>query len=166
MSQREEISRELRRIEEASKWSAQCQFEQAKIWRATHLWLAAPSATLAAVSGGGLLADEFSATLSGLLALLAAALGALSAALGASEKAAECKNSGNEYLAVQGKARRSRCVQLPDQDIAQAMHNLESLAERQDEINSVAHVIHRKAYNRSRRNIESDGGQTFEVDND
>lgn len=162
--QQSEIDKELSRIEEAAMWSAQGQFEQSKTWRAVHLGLAAPAALLAAVTGGTLLADEISAGVGGIAALVSAAFAGLATALGASEKSSHCQTVGNRYLALQAAARRAREIDLPNQDFPDARAQLTELADLHDEINDAAPVISKRSYKRARKNIETEGGQTYRAD--
>lgn len=165
-STKEEISKELSRIEEASKWSSQSQFERSKTWRGIHLVLTVPAAILAAVTGGTLLADAISVTLAGALTLIAAAVAGAGTALDPAGKSVRSQTAGNRYLALQSAARRARNIDLPTQSFEQGRSRLTELTETQDEINADSPVISDRAYERARKNIEETGGQDYKVDAD
>lgn len=160
-----EISKELERLEESSEYSAQNQFEQAKIWKAVHLWLAVPAALLGAVTGGSLLADEISPVLAGILALVAAGLAGVLATVKAAERGEVCQRVGNEYLALQRDARIARNVDLREQAPQEARDALGELVARQNELNAVAPIPSTLARSRGQRNITA-GGQTYRADLD
>jgi hypothetical protein len=154
------IETELSNIEESAKWSSQGQFEQAKLWRATHLVVGVPAATLAAVAGATALASTASRVAAGIVALVAAGLSAVAASLDAAGRAEGAQTAGNRYLAVQTAARVARDIDLPRQDLDTARKTVGELLARHDEINAEAAVISKYAYRRAGRNIVA-GGQTY-----
>jgi hypothetical protein len=160
---RDSISTELSNIEESAMWSSQGQFEQAKLWRATHLILGVPAAALAAVAGATALASTTGRITAGVIALVAAGLGAVASSLDAAGRAEAAQTAGNRYLALQTDARVAREVDLASQDAERNRQTLQELMARRDEINAEASVISKFAYRRARRNIES-GGQTYGQD--
>jgi hypothetical protein len=92
---RDAINTELSNVEESAKWSAQGQFEQAKLWRATHLVLGVPSATPAAIAGATAIASTTGRVAAGIVALVSAGLGAVAASLDAAGRAESAQTSGN-----------------------------------------------------------------------
>jgi hypothetical protein len=160
---RASIRDSLADVEEGTKWSAQGQFEQAKLWRAAHLILGVPAAALAAIAGATALASTTGRVAAGIIALVSAGLSAVASSLDAAGRAESAQTSGNRYLAVQAAARVARTVDLPLQDVATARQTLSELMARRDEINAEASVTARIAYRRAGGNIEQ-GGQTYGTD--
>jgi hypothetical protein len=164
-ARRRAIGKELARLEERAKWSAQGQLEQAKIWRALNLWLGAPSAVAAAISGALVLTSDTLDVIGGCLALAAAAGGAILTTVNASYRANNATAAGNAYLEIQTAARRAGEVDLPWADLDDARQELGELSARMDEQNKTADPPGRRAYRRAKKNIES-GGQTYGTDAD
>ncbi len=163
-AQRRAINNELARLEERAMWSAQGQFEQAKTWRALNVWLGAPSAVAAAVSGALVLASDSLNILGGVLALIAAAGGAILTTVNASYRSTQASAAGSAYLEIQTRARQSREVDLPwEVDLEAARQDLGELTARLDEQNKTADPISKRAYRKARKNIDA-GGQTYRVD--
>lgn len=159
-----ELGAELKRVEESAMYSAQSQFEQAKIWRGTNLVIGGPAAVLAAISGGAGLADAGNRTLAAVLALVAAGLGAIVTTLNAAGRADRAHSSANTYLAIQTDARQLRNIDLPAMEPEAARQALADLTSRQQEANVSADIPARIAYRLAKRNIEKTGGQTYAVD--
>lgn len=163
-ARRRAINDELARLEDRAMWSAQGQLEQSKTWRALNLWLGAPSAVAAAVSGALVLTSDSLNIVGGVLALVAAAGGAVLTTVNASYRANQASAAGNAYLEIQTAARQSHDVDLPWQvDLEIARQVLGELTARLDEQNKTADPISKRAYRHARRNIEG-GGQTYRVD--
>lgn len=145
-------------------WSAQGQLEQAKTWRALNVWLGAPTAAAAAVSGALVLASDSLNVLGGVLALVSAAGGAVLTTVNASHRANRASAAGNAYLEIQTAARQAREVDLPwAEDLDDARQTLGELTARMDEQNKTAEPILRRAYKRAGKNIEG-GGQRYRAD--
>jgi hypothetical protein len=104
--QRKAIEDELLRIEEGATYSAQSQFEQAKLWRGTNLVLGVPAAALAGVAGATALASTTGRVTAGILALCAAGFGAVMTTLNAARRADQAHVSSNAYLGLRNDARR------------------------------------------------------------
>jgi hypothetical protein len=164
MDETREIGRELSRIEESARFSAQAQFEQAKYWRAIHLTLGVPASVLAAVAGVTALASTTGRVAAGIIALAAAGLSAITTTLNAAQRTEQAQAAGNLYLALQSDARIARETDLPRQPFDAARGALQELRVRQDEINQSSALPARYAYRRAQKNIER-GGQSYEVDN-
>jgi hypothetical protein len=157
------IGAELARLEESAMYSAQGQFEQAKMWRAVNLSLGVPAAVLAAVAGVTSLADLSGGVVSGLLALASAALGGLLTVVNPSQRSGTACAAANVYLEVQTAARQQRRLDLPYRAASESRAALTELSARYHEQNRAADPVAGRAYRRARRNIES-GGQTFSQD--
>ncbi|MFF9070259.1 SLATT domain-containing protein [Streptomyces sp. NPDC014891] len=157
------VEAEFRRLEESAMWSAQCQFEEGKRWRATHWLLGLPATLLAAVAGTTALVESTGATAAGILALLSAGLGAVLTTVNAPQRATQAITAANAYLAIQTAARQHREIDLPDWSPVEAREALAALTTRRDEQNAGAEPPSRRAYRKARANMGA-GGQTYSVD--
>jgi hypothetical protein len=165
MEESQPIRKELSRIEESARFSAQAQFEQAKYWRAVNLTLGVPAAVLAAVAGGTALASTTGRVAAGIIALVAAGLSAITTTLNAAQRTEQAQAAGNLYLALQSDARIARETDLPRQSFDEARRALAELRVRQDEINQSSALPARYAYWRAKKNIQG-GGQRYGIDTD
>ncbi|MFD9610884.1 SLATT domain-containing protein [Streptomyces sp. NPDC059083] len=157
------VDAEFRRLEESAMWSAQCQFEEGKRWRATHWLLGLPATLLAAIAGTTALVESTGATAAGILALLSAGLGAVLTTVNAPQRATQAITAANAYLAIQTAARQHREIDLPDWSPVEARAALAALTTRRDEQNATAEPPSRRAYRKARANMGA-GGQTYSVD--
>lgn len=160
---KKEIIREAKRIEEAGKYSAQGQFEQAKIWSRRNTWLGVPSSGFAAIAGIGGLADLFGNVWTGALAITAAFLTAIMTTLNYSKKIDQAHSSANAYLALQQDARIFIEVDSRSENAQALRESLSELVARQQEINKTSLIPSVKAYKRAKENIKK-GGQSYKVD--
>lgn len=160
---RRAIGRELERLEESAKFSAQIQFEQAKRWRGVNLSLGLPASVLAAVSGATALAVTTGRIAAGVIALAAAAFGGVLTTVNAAPRMDRASAAANAYLEIQTAARQTRLIDLPYISMEEARAALAELTARRDEQNKTAEAPSRRAYRRGKKNIES-GGQTYAVD--
>ena len=162
-SQREAIQAEVARILESAVFSAQGQFEAAKVWRALH-WtlgvLAAALSTLAAV----LTFVTDAQVVSGTLAVVAAIAAAVLTSCRPDKLAERAVSRGNDYTTLRNDARRVLHLQVSSDEVCVLREALEGLAGRASDLDHTSDPIPRFAYNRAKRNIERDGGQQFEVD--
>lgn len=156
------MAQEADRIHESALWSAQGQFEQAKLWRLINLMLGVPAAGMAAVSGGTALAGDVGVW-PGVLALAAAAFSATLTTVNASRRMTQAQASANAYLQLQTAARQFLVVDLVDMSREDARDTLRNLTNTRDELNKTADPPGRLAYRLSGRNINS-GGQSYGVD--
>lgn len=156
------MAQEADRIHESALWSAQGQFEQAKLWRLINLMLGVPAAGMAAVSGGTALAGDVGVW-PGVLALAAAAFSATLTTVNASRRMTQAQASANAYLQLQTAARQFLVVDLVDMSREDARDTLRNLTNTRDELNKTADPPGRLAYRLSSRNINS-GGQSYGVD--
>lgn len=165
------LGEEALRIHESAEWSAQGQFEQAKIWRGLNVWLGVPAAVAAALAGGtGLSRTSGSQVLglptsvvAGVLALIAAAFSATLTTVNASRRMTQAQSSANAFLQLQTEARQFIIVDLNGMAYDDARASLKSLTDTRDELNKTADPPGRIAYRRSKRSIET-GGQCYDVD--
>lgn len=161
--QRAAIQAEVARILESAVFSAQGQYEAAKVWRALHWALGVLTAALSTLAAVLTFATDAQAA-SGILAVLAAIVAAVLTS-GRPDKLAErAVAQGNDYTTLRNDARRVLHVQVPSDEISVLREALEGLAGRASDLDHTSDPIPRFAYNRAKRNIERDGGQQFEVD--
>ena len=156
------IATEAERMHESALYSAQGQFEQAKLWRLINLLFGVPAAVLAAVSGGTSLSGHLGA-LVGVLALIAAALTATMTTVNASRRMTHAQASANAYLQLQTAARQFLTIDLASMGYDDARETLRNLTNTRDELNKTADPPSRLAYKRSAKNIAT-GGQSYAVD--
>lgn len=165
------LGQEALRIHESAQYSAQSQFEQAKIWRGINLWLGAPAAVFAALGGSAILgSDSWSiwgipgSTIGGVLALTAAALAAILTTVNASRRQTQSQSSGNAFLQLQTAARQFATIDIKKLSYEDARDELKSLTTSRDELNKTADVPGKLAYRKAQKNIGHDGGQDYAVD--
>jgi len=171
-SELRDIGAEALRIHESAMYSSQSQFEQAKIWRALNIWLGAPAAIAAALAASTILGGSEQTTLfgirghtlAGLLALTSAALSSLLTTVNASRRTTQCQASGNAFLQLQTEARQLVLVDLAHFKFEEARERLESITNSRNELTKTADPAGRYAYWKAKRNIERQGGQSYEVD--
>ncbi|MER8009622.1 SLATT domain-containing protein [Streptomyces sp. NPDC094149] len=162
---RRAIETELRRIEESAMYSAQCQFEESKRWRAIHLLLGVPATLLAAIAGTTALVESTSRTAAGILALVSSGLGAVLTTVNAPQRTAQAAASANAYLEIQTAARQSREIDLRQWTLEDARSALAELTARRDEQNTKAELPSWRAYRRAQANLRA-GTQRYAVDGD
>ncbi len=158
-----DIVNEAKRVHEASMWSSQSQFEQAKIWSRRNNFLGIPSTGLAAIAGVGGLADLFGNVWTGALAIIASFLTAILTSLNYSKKIDQAHSSANAYLALQQDARIFIEVDSKSGTAKALREGLSELVARQQEINGTAQIPSPKARTKAEKNI-NDGRQRYEVD--
>ncbi len=144
-------------------FSAQGQFEQAKMWRGINLILGVPASVLAAIAGAAALANTAGRTVAGVLALVSAGLGAILTSINPSQRMSRATVAANAYLEVQTAARQAREIDLPGWTATEARAALAELTERRDEQNRAAEPPSRRVYRAAVRNIAA-GGQKYQVD--
>jgi hypothetical protein len=157
------IKTEAERVHESTMYSAQGQFEQAKIWNRKNLILGIPASGVAGIAGVTGLATSIGKTWVSILALIAAFLSGIMTTLNYSKKIDQAHASANAYLALQQDARIFIDIDLDNLDEGAARDTLGNLVARQQEINTTAQIPSPTAYKRAKANIES-GGQTYEAD--
>ncbi|MFD7168618.1 SLATT domain-containing protein [Streptomyces violascens] len=161
--QREELTKEAKRIEESAMWSGQSQFEQAKIWRAANLGLGIPAAALAAIAGAAGLVSTAGRYWAAVTALISAALSAIMTSSGLARRVEDAQVAANAYLSLQQDARLFYNVDLQILEYDEARAVIGELIARQQEVNKSAPIPSKRAYKRARKNIVG-GGQSYNVD--
>ncbi|GAB2755024.1 SLATT domain-containing protein [Sinomonas soli] len=162
-AQRAAIHDEASRIHESAVFSAQGQFEAAKAWRVGHWVLGGVTAVISALSAVLTFASD-AQVISGALAVVAALAAAVLTTSRPDRLAERAVGRGNDYTALRNDARRLLHVQVPHDPIPALRKALDSLAGRASELDHAADPIPQFAYKAAKRNVESDGGQTFRAD--
>ncbi|MEY7975262.1 SLATT domain-containing protein [Streptomyces pilosus] len=160
---RNSIRFELSRIEESCTYSAQGQFEAAKMWRKANLFLGSAAAVLSAVAGSTVLASDGFRLVVGALALGAAFIGAVVTTVNPSHRETQATEAAKSYQVIQATARQAREIDLTHATYAEARAELAHLTDRWQAANQAAPPIPKRAYERARRNIDA-GGQSFAID--
>ncbi|MFE5093669.1 SLATT domain-containing protein [Streptomyces sp. NPDC056638] len=156
------IALEADRLHESALWSAQGQFEQAKLWRLINLLMGVPAAALAAISGGTALGGDLGVW-PGVLALISAALTATLTTVNASRRMTQAQSSANAYLQLQSATRQFLAIDLADLSRDDARETLRNLTNTRDELNKTSDPPGRLAYRKSSKNING-GSQLYTVD--
>nr|WP_272923399.1 SLATT domain-containing protein [Streptomyces sp. SID5643] len=162
---RRAIGAEFRRIEESAMYSAQCQFEETKRWRAVHFLFGVPATLLAAIAGTTALVESTGRIAAGILALISSGLGAVLTTVNAPQRTAQASASANAFLEIQTAARQHREIDLDQWTLDEARQALATLTARRDEQNATAEVPGRRAYRKAQANLRA-GTQTYAVDGD
>lgn len=157
------IGLELSRLEESSRISSQCQFEQGKFWRGCNLTIGIPASVLGLASGGAGIADVLPAQWIGWTALIAAALTGIMTVLTADRRAQSAQSCANAFLDIQEDARRMLLVDLALMDAKTAREGLRELNARYSEIRHTADAPASRFYEKARKNMQS-GGQMYAID--
>lgn len=157
------IETEAKRIHEAVLYSAQGQFEQAKIWNKRSLLLGIPASAIAAVGGVAGLANLIGKELVAVASIVAAALTAVVTTMNYSKRIDQAHSNANAYLALQQDVRIFIDIDLPGLKDDDAREQLSKLVARQQEINGAALIPSKKAYKRA-KTIIKEGGQRYKVD--
>ncbi|MDN5274859.1 MAG: hypothetical protein JWP06_760 [Candidatus Saccharibacteria bacterium] len=167
-----QIGQEVLRIHESAEFSAQAQFEQAKIWRTLNYWLGVPAAVAATLAGSAILSsgDDWNingvsgSVIGGGLALFSAALSATLTTVNATRRMTQTQSSGNAYLQLQTEARQLAMIDLAKYNYDQARQAVDGITNSRDELNKTADVPSQLAKRRARKNLYKEGGQDYAVD--
>lgn len=162
-NQRIALRDEASRIHESAVYSAQGQFEAAKFWRKLHWILGVLTAVLSSSAAVLTFATEQQAV-SGVLAIGAALVAAVLTGVRPGTLAERAQSAANGYTTLRNDVRRYRDIRISTDSIDELRSALEELASRASELDSNADPIPRKSYDRSKQNIEREGGQSFKVD--
>lgn len=162
-SQRDAIRIEVSRIHESAVYSAQGQFEAAKLWRIVHWSMGALTAAMSTLAAVITFASDLQVA-SGVLAVLAAVAAAVLTGVRPDKLAERAQGSGNDYTSLRNDARRLRDILAPVDALPELRDALVQLAERASDLDHAADPIPRLAYWLAKCNIERDKGQQFEVD--
>jgi len=162
---KEEIVKEGKRIEESSLYSSKAHFCAAALWRRLHFYLGLPATLLAAVAAASAFSQfDTGHSVGGWISICVAALSALSTFLNPNEKAAAHFVAGNNFDALQSKARIFWTVDCRGNDSDQVLTNrLKDLAEEKSELNRKSPQIPRFAYIAAKKSIQA-GEADYHVD--
>lgn len=162
---KEEIIKEAKRIEEATLFSSKGHFQAASIWRNFHFFLGVPAAVLSAIAGASALSQfDNSGFIAGVLAIIVAAITSLMTFLNPNEKANTHMEAGNNYDALQNKARifwSVDCWREKSEDVL--AEKLKYLSDQKDKLNLSSPQIPWIAYQLAKKGIEA-GEADYKVD--
>lgn len=161
--QRAAIRDEASRLHESAVFSAQGQFEAAKMWRALHWILGGFTAVVSALTAVLTFASN-AQVLCGALAVIVALTAAVLTTTRPDKLAERASARGSDYTTLRNDTRRLLHIQVSADSISILRKALDGLAGRAAELDHAADPIPRIAYRAAKRNIEKDGGQTFRVD--
>ncbi|NUK05779.1 SLATT domain-containing protein [Streptomyces lunaelactis] len=108
-------------------YSAQGQFEAAKVWHKTTLVLGSAAAVLSAIAGSTVLASDNFRLAAGALALGAAFIGAEMTTVNPAQKETQATEAAKAYQVVQASARQAREIDLERSTFADARTGLTHL---------------------------------------
>lgn len=160
---REAIRDEADRLHESAVWSSQNHFESAKWWRSVHWLLGFLAAAASAVAGILAFAQDQMLWTAG-LAVLGAITIAAHTTLNPDRRAESAQATATKFLGLRNRARQVKDIYGPYEPLDALLARLETLTHDMQEAAEVADAVPRLAYNRAKRNIEKDMGQTFGVD--
>lgn len=158
-----EHGRELSRIEERARYSAQNQFEAAKQWRGVNLWLGGGTAAVSALAGVLTFASDEWRLYAGGAAVLAAIMAAVLTTVAPERRGSRAEQSANSYLSVQTEARQNLLLGLTHIQPEEAASVVNRLSAAVDDINRKSDPPGRGPRRRAAQNIKG-GGQVYGVD--
>lgn len=158
-----ELIAEASRIEESAMWSSQGQFESAKIWTIWNWVSGGVTAICSGVSGLLTFATDGLQVISGVLAVVAAIFVGVHTVMKPDSRAEIAQKSANEYLDLQGEARRIKNLGeyfLTDEEYETKLQNLasvhSSISKRSYPIPYVAYKITSWNIRKGRQNYSAD----------
>ena len=162
---KEEVIKEAKRIEESSLYSSKSHFTVATFWRRLHFYLGLPATLLAAVAAASAFSQFDSGNSArGWISIGVAVLSGFSTFLNPNEKAASHFAAGNNFSALQSKARIFWTIDCRGDESDQVIANrLKDLVEEKNELNRKSPPIPRFAYITARKGIEA-GEANYQVD--
>lgn len=152
---KENIKKELQRIEEDSLYSAKGHFYAAQLWELFNLSVGIPLAVLSAVAGASAFSDfPYHGTVAGVIALLVSIITAISTTINPSKKAALHHTSGNQYNSLKNDARIACSIELENiTDDEKATKILKEYNSRRNELNKTCPQIPKWAFNKAKNGI-------------
>lgn len=156
------LYKEAERIEEDSIHSAKGHFNTANIWRRRHYWLGVPATILGALAGAAIVKHYLE--IASLLSLAATILTGLVTFLKPTERAAEHKTAGDQYLALRNDTRLFREIELLEPEDTESLGDkIRALSQRRNELNQGSPEIPRKAFEKARKGI-AEGENYYKAD--
>jgi len=158
----EKLVSEAKRIEEDALYSFKGHNNAAESWKYVHYWIGLPTAVLAALGSASAFGEEN--LIAGILGIIVTSLIALSTFLDPSGKRNTHKASGSAFGILKNQARLFYEIEISIENDINKLHKiLKALALKRDELNSTSPTIPRKAYLKSKNDIES-GSNDYKVD--
>jgi hypothetical protein len=151
--QKSAIRSELERIEEDCTYSGKAHFNAGARWNKYHNLMGIPSVFLSTIAGAAFLKDE--PLIAGSFSAIVAVLTALMTFLKPSEKAANHKSSGDQYLSLRNDARVFRQIKIVYAcDDQAALAGLDEFTKRRNELNKASDQFNQSDFEKARRGIE------------
>ena len=149
----EKVTAELLRMEEDCTHSGKAHFNAAVRWTRWNYVFGLPSVGLSAVAGAAFFKDY--ATTAGIMSSGVTVLTALMTFLKPSEKAADHKSSGDQYLALRNDARVFREVELSQVgDDAAAVAGMNGFTTRRNELNQASPQFSNGDFKKAKKGID------------
>jgi len=149
----DKVVAELLRMEEDCTHSGKAHFNAAVRWTRWNYVFGIPSVGLSALAGGAFFQDYTVAA--GLMSSGVTVLTALMTFLKPSEKAADHKSSGDQYLALRNDARVFREVELSQVgDDAAAIAGMNGLTTRRNELNQASPQFSDRDFRKAKKGID------------
>lgn len=156
------IQAELLRMEEDCVHSGKAHFNAASRWIRWHYVFGLPSVILATAAATAFFKDF--PLYAGSMASIVAILSGLMTFLKPSERAAEHKSSGDQYLALRNDSRVFRTIELAQVgDDTAAISSTSGLTKRRNELNAASLPFSKNDFDKARIGINS-GEATHQVD--
>lgn len=160
-----EIIKEAKRIEESGLYSSKGHFAAASFWSNFHLWVGIPAVVLSAFTGASSLSQENSWVMAaGIVAIVITALTGVMTFLNPNERASAHLNAGNQYAALQDRARifwTIDCWRAESDDVLDK--KLRDLSDQKDRLNQSCPQLPRWAYKKGKKGILA-GETEYSVD--
>lgn len=151
---RDEIARELQRIEEDCVHSGKSHFNAAERWTAYHYWLGLPAVALSALAGTAFFSAEV--LVGGVMSSIVAILTGVQTFLKPSERGAAHKSAGDQYLGLRNDARVFRQIRLEHAcDDQAAIDGLDEFTKRRRELNLASPQFGQADFRRAKTGIDA-----------
>ena len=149
----EKVTAELLRMEEDCTHSGKAHFNAASRWTRWNYIFGLPSVALSAAAGAAFFKDY--AVAAGIMSSGVTVLTALMTFLKPSEKSAEHKSSGDQYLALRNDARVFREVELSQvADDAAAIAGMNGFTTRRNELNQASRQFSNGDFKKAKKGID------------
>ena len=149
----DKVVAELKRMEEDCTHSGKAHFNAAARWTRWNYGFGIPSVGLSAAAGAAFFQDY--AVIAGAMSSAVTVLTALMTFLKPSEKAADHKNSGDQYLSLRNDARVFREIELTQVgDDASAIAGMNGFTTRRNELNQASPAFSNGDFKKAKKGID------------
>lgn len=158
---RNNVLRELSRIEEDCEYSSKSQFNASDRWSRYHILIGLPAVILAAAAGAAFLKAH--SDVASVISLVVAVLTAAQTFLKPGERGQAHKSAGDQYLALKTQSRIYRTVGIFRDDEAAFAAKLNELDETRRALNTAAPIPAPRDFRKAQKGIDN-GEATHRVD--